>query len=1503
MWRICPRATARTARPARSISDVRDYFITKLGTGSGNAGYNTASVAINQLALSRTDGGEIVIDPAKQLRNAPGSEAVGHAGLPHYTAATITFAAAKPTDAEVWSVTLNGVPYSVTVTKDASGKLPSQRKVLSDLANKIETASGNKYAVAPLTSTTTNSDGVPVTNYKMTIGLGTSPDRWFSGFSVGAAAGGGTVRAIFDIDHAGVVSNSVFTATPYLELRAPDTQHRFVVPGNTEPQDFYRQDKTTASNWDLGSLSYYDPFIEVDFTKAGTYTITVGSFIDYVDNTYFVDEPGAGVYEGTSYDLNVSLQRHGINKDAIVLVGKQVTVVDGTGIGTGAGTGNEVTILGYDAETNTYTLDRLLGERPDDTTTRLDNTSVLEFSYRMQDEFPEYANHPQGSAYDVVLTKDPGADVYVNVTPKPTRTYNADLAFDAAANYGQNKAVQVEVSTPRTVIELTGSARTNDTWVITIDGFDAAQYKWLGIETLVDGQTAIDYIAGQLKTALEAWFVLPGNGTNYQDMRVAIDGPTLTIESYAQAAANSRPATSFNAGFYIDPNSRGSATFLTTQVVELTGVVNAGDLWSIVLDGGTPLTFEHQAASGEDLAAVARTLQIKIGSSSDYTATVRNRRLTITRVNGAEFTLVATPGADGKAIVDASTQVKLSGEVTIGETWTLTLDDTPSVPPISHQVAFGDDLASVAESLRQKIAGAYRATVVGRVITIERLVGEAPIKAAVEIDHESTGGASIKAQLKFTRNNWSTPQSVGVKAIDDAVRDGSDAQVVASLDRERVNLIRGPITIDGGIHVTAESFLDNPLTLPGENNFLLADGTLTGSDTDSASTVATITDARATYVDPVRGVMSGFDPRINDFTYAFTLFEADTRRTIDEKLSDSLTGTSITVKIEDEAASFSTSATGTVTGTGVAAATYASANIALDGFVSAGQQWKVTLNSHDYTYTAMTTDLTLFAVAEGLAEKIKADFATTRSVGKSIEISGGTSTDANFTVELTEGAGRITGTQVNADASWKMVEIPFTALTVAEPNYSITLTNGTANQVYTYVRSAGDSELDVLKGLAKLIDEDRADTTASSTHTERYHAAVKYDTVLLNTSWDPALSTSGALIDHGYFFTPLNPNVTVNEDTQVDVLNVFNGNSPSDDSGFLTTDRLYGLGMGGDTVIGGKAITGGVTYENLESLNIELGSGNDTFTVYSTHSGATTLSTGAGNDYIIVETLAGHMTVDAGAGADKVNVGGSRKTVDEIAARLTVFGGADDEANDDAVQLTGPADVGQVWGLRLVEATTTVASATYTWNGTESLAQGQSRLNYVAQILADDLGSNASGYTFAASSDGTVTVTGSPADAVFKLTGFDVLYVNDSLDTNANSAVLTATALTGLDMPSLAEMQVISVRAASGQFTLGVANGDVTVDGVTVPVGGSTVLDYGVTRRSSKCSSKVCSAFSTASVSTRTTTPTRSRTAATLRGRTCRNCSGNRAAERPIRCSRRRKRQSRSELRPPDRAA
>ena len=98
--------------------------------------------------------------------------------------------------------------------------------------------------------------------------------------------------------------------------------------------------------------------------------------------------------------------------------------------------------------------------------------------------------------------------------------------------------------------------------------------------------------------------------------------------------------------------------------------------------------------------------------------------------------------------------------------------------------------------------------------------------------------------------------------------------------------------------------------------------------------------------------------------------------------------------------------------------------------------------------------------------------------------------------------------------------------------------------------------------------------------------------------------------------------------------------------------------MGTGLTLEGQTFPGGIHYGNLEALNIELGSGNDSFTVESTHAGRTSITTGEGDDLVRVKTIGGHTEIDTGDGDDTVRVSNDERLVDQITGLLTLDTGA-----------------------------------------------------------------------------------------------------------------------------------------------------------------------------------------------------------------------------------------------------
>ena len=124
--------------------------------------------------------------------------------------------------------------------------------------------------------------------------------------------------------------------------------------------------------------------------------------------------------------------------------------------------------------------------------------------------------------------------------------------------------------------------------------------------------------------------------------------------------------------------------------------------------------------------------------------------------------------------------------------------------------------------------------------------------------------------------------------------------------------------------------------------------------------------------------------------------------------------------------------------------------------------------------------------------------------------------------------------------------------------------------------------------------------------------------------------------------------VTVDGGGNADVVNVDDTGDSTNSSGTLTDASLTGLGLGA-----------GINYSVVETLNINLGSGNDTFNVQSTNAiTVTTLNTGSGTNTInvgsltptlsggIVDNIQGALII-VGSGSDTLNMDDTGSTIDK----------------------------------------------------------------------------------------------------------------------------------------------------------------------------------------------------------------------------------------------------------------
>ena len=140
-----------------------------------------------------------------------------------------------------------------------------------------------------------------------------------------------------------------------------------------------------------------------------------------------------------------------------------------------------------------------------------------------------------------------------------------------------------------------------------------------------------------------------------------------------------------------------------------------------------------------------------------------------------------------------------------------------------------------------------------------------------------------------------------------------------------------------------------------------------------------------------------------------------------------------------------------------------------------------------------------------------------------------------------------------------------------------------------------------------------------------------------------------------------------------DTIRVNDSGDSANNGGMLTFNTITGLG------------TAGITYQNIETLNIDLGSGNDAFTIASTHANLTNLRSQGGADSILVQSTSGYTTIDAGAGADTITVGDASHPLSGMTGQIDIQGGADAAADtlniDNTAAVAGQSGILTASGL------------------------------------------------------------------------------------------------------------------------------------------------------------------------------------------------------------------------------
>ncbi len=349
-----------------------------------------------------------------------------------------------------------------------------------------------------------------------------------------------------------------------------------------------------------------------------------------------------------------------------------------------------------------------------------------------------------------------------------------------------------------------------------------------------------------------------------------------------------------------------------------------------------------------------------------------------------------------------------------------------------------------------------------------------------------------------------------------------------------------------------------------------------------------------------------------------------------------------------------------------------------------------------------------------------------------------------------------------------------------------------------------------------------------------------------------------------YTLYATNPNLLVDEKTSTDIMWVYDGDNPAsyndpaytaahpgqdnpfavgtltyetstayDHTAAVTTPppldqfRIQGFGMGADRIIaegtdGAALEPGGITFKDIEDLQMTLGAGNDKFTIDTTPPGTKlTLDTGAGDDVVYVNSISGHTAVDLGQGVDTLNVDQATQTLAQLYGLLTVSGDVPEAVVTnlvngsprqgtavDPVNAEQRIDVhatGGTYTLTVSNGTSSYTTGAIGWD--DSAASVQGAIN-TAFGVHGQVSVRKAGHSYFVTFVGATQAQPIPLIVAhdFGLTNGDnagdTLNVYDGNASAPDAVLLTSSSLTGLDTPQTNEIQQIVVDATSGTFTI-----------------------------------------------------------------------------------------------------
>ena len=229
----------------------------------------------------------------------------------------------------------------------------------------------------------------------------------------------------------------------------------------------------------------------------------------------------------------------------------------------------------------------------------------------------------------------------------------------------------------------------------------------------------------------------------------------------------------------------------------------------------------------------------------------------------------------------------------------------------------------------------------------------------------------------------------------------------------------------------------------------------------------------------------------------------------------------------------------------------------------------------------------------------------------------------------------------------------------------------------------------------------------------------------------------------------------------------------------------------------------GLSYTDVEDLQIFTGSGDDHVTFASTHGGSTSVNTGRGSDTILVSALDGPTSVTTGDDDDAIRVSSDFQTLSDINGTLTVNGGS--STTGDVLVLDDSGNSQSVAATLTANSFSHSSAAAITYESIDKLdvllGHANDQLTIASTHLGTTLINSGAGDDIveigaitgiAGGVDGTLSIDAGAA------TTSDLLVVDDSNNSQPVAAILTFETITGFGTGSIVYSSVEQLALSFG---------------------------------------------------------------------------------------------------------